>query len=233
MSKYKYLIKILILFGVTSQSIASEDDLYDFLWLDPDKAVYVLQNKIHKKEKSLFLSGGYASSLNTDFQNTQGGTIEAGYWLNETIALSLQHAVFSSKNDEAYKNITRVNNIEPFVRRAQSYTNFWVHWTPFYGKINTFNKIYYFDVGFAAGIGSLNMESNLRTLDDTNVVGVYDAEKFTSLGAKGFIKFYPSPKTFISIELINNSYKASSPGNQNNKQIKHLRDFTLNFGFKF
>jgi outer membrane beta-barrel protein len=233
MYKLKVLGLSIALLGSSAASFAAEEDLYDFLWLDPDKAVYVLQNKIHKKENSFFLAGGFASSMNTDFQTTQGASVEVGYWLNETLALSLQHSVFSSKNDEAYKNITRVNNIEPFVRRAQSYTNLWFHWSPFYGKINTFNRIYYFDVGFALGLGALNMESNLRTLDDTNVVGVYDPESFTSLGAKGFVKFYPSERTFISIELINNTYKAYSPGNQTNKQFKHLRDFTINFGFKF
>jgi len=233
MHKLKVVIIVYGLILLIGKGVASEEDLYDFLWLDPDKAVYVLQNKIHKKENSFFLSGGYASSINTDFQTTQGGSIELGYWLNETLALSLQHSVFSSKNDEAYKNITRVNNIEPFVRRAQNYTNLWFHWSPFYGKINTFNRIYYFDLGFALGLGSLNMESNLRTLDDTNVVGVYDPENFTSLGAKGFVKFHPSERTFISIEIINNTYKANSPANQNSKQFKHLRDFTINFGFKF
>jgi len=225
---------LLILFIFASQHVmSSEEDLYDFLWLDPDKAVYVLQNKIHKKEKSLFLSGGYAASMNTDFQNTQGATFEVGYWLNETMALSLQHSIFSSKEDEAYKNITRVNNIEPFIRRAQNYTNIWLHWSPFYGKINTFNRIYYFDVGLALGLGKLQMETNLNSIQNTNVIGVYDKEDFTSFGAKGFIKFYPSEKTFISIEIINNSYRAFSPASLKSKQFKHLRDYSINFGFKF
>mgnify|MGYP000697543964 CR=1 FL=1 len=34
----------------TPKVMATEKDLYDFLWLDPDKKVYVLQNKVHKKE---------------------------------------------------------------------------------------------------------------------------------------------------------------------------------------
>jgi len=35
----------IILTGWSSIVFGSEDSLYDFLWLDKDKSVYVLQNK--------------------------------------------------------------------------------------------------------------------------------------------------------------------------------------------
>lgn len=40
----------LVLFTLSAPALrADEKDLYDFMWLDPDKKVYVLQNKVHKK----------------------------------------------------------------------------------------------------------------------------------------------------------------------------------------
>jgi hypothetical protein len=47
------LTKIVLLAWILSGSkalFAAEDDLYDYLWLDPDKKVYVLQNKVYKKK---------------------------------------------------------------------------------------------------------------------------------------------------------------------------------------
>ena len=44
------LATALVVLFVTKNTHAGEKSLYDFLWLDPDKKVYVLQNKIYKKE---------------------------------------------------------------------------------------------------------------------------------------------------------------------------------------
>ncbi len=48
------LISFLVIF-YTSFSLAGEKDLYDFQWLDPDKSVYVLQNKIYPKNKTFYV----------------------------------------------------------------------------------------------------------------------------------------------------------------------------------
>ena len=45
------IVLIVGILGFPTVLPASEKDLYNFLWLDPDKKVYVLQNKIHKKSK--------------------------------------------------------------------------------------------------------------------------------------------------------------------------------------
>ena len=50
------------------KALAAEKDLYDFLWLDPDKQVYVLQNKVHKKEHTIYANAGMGLGLSSTFK---------------------------------------------------------------------------------------------------------------------------------------------------------------------
>src|SRR5690554_4309003 len=53
-----------IIFYLPSQSVASSDLTYNFSWLDPDKEVYVLQNRKYRKAGRLHatLGGGITTS---------------------------------------------------------------------------------------------------------------------------------------------------------------------------
>ena len=62
---------------------ADEKDLYDFLWLDPDKKVYVLQNKVHKKEHTVYANVGIGTGLSSDFQDTSMFHANAGFFFTE------------------------------------------------------------------------------------------------------------------------------------------------------
>ena len=57
--KSKLLALFLLLSLVLStQAFASEKDIYEFSWLDPDKEVYVLQNRKYKKSGHIHLNAG-------------------------------------------------------------------------------------------------------------------------------------------------------------------------------
>ena len=76
----KNFLHLLILVMIPNWIQAGENDLYDFLWLDPDKSVYVLQNKIYAKNKSLYLDMGYINGLSNAFQDTTGAQLKLGYY---------------------------------------------------------------------------------------------------------------------------------------------------------
>ena len=122
-------------------AIADEKDLYKFLWLDPDKKVYVLQNKLFKKKKSIYTQLGYVAGLSGEYQDTSGLNFRTGYYLNEEWAIEGFYNSYSNKNNDAYDNIKRINQTVPFVRRFTSTYGLMGIWSPFYGKINTFNKL--------------------------------------------------------------------------------------------
>ena len=124
---------------------ADEKDLYDFMWLDPDKKVYVLQNKVHKKANTVYMHVGTGLGLSSNFQDTSLLHTNFGYYLSEEWAIEGMYTKYSNKDNEALENLRRLNGSIPFIRKTESNFGVLAKWSPFYGKINTFNKIFYFD----------------------------------------------------------------------------------------
>ena len=117
--KFKYF-SVLCLWLISFSGQADEKDLYDFLWLDPDKSVYVLQNKVFDKEHSFYLNAGYLRSSSADFQKTNGFGARAGFFIREDWGIEAFYHSLSNSEDEAFENIRQVNNVVPFVRRVNS-----------------------------------------------------------------------------------------------------------------
>ena len=90
---------------LSANAFAGEKDLYDFLWLDPDKSVYVLQNKIYEKDKSIYLDLGFGSSLTSTFQDTYTGQIKLGYYFHEEWAVEFNYMQYSNQDNAAFENV--------------------------------------------------------------------------------------------------------------------------------
>ena len=54
----KNLLLISILISTEGRLLAAEGDTYSFSWLDPDKEVFVLQNRKYRKKGRLHLNAG-------------------------------------------------------------------------------------------------------------------------------------------------------------------------------
>jgi hypothetical protein len=72
-----------------STSYAADDDDYNFSWLDPDKKIYVLQNRRYRKANSadIFLMGGL--SLGDTYRTVYQVQPRLGYWFNEEMGLEV------------------------------------------------------------------------------------------------------------------------------------------------
>ena len=229
------------IFLVTSEHLfAAEDSVYDFLWLDPDKSVYVLQNKTFKKAKTISLEASFLTTLGKAFQDTYGVDLKAQYYFNEHYGMEIFHTRYTNTDSDDYKNVvsvTQANNGEqatyPFVRRLNAATGALFLVSPFYGKINTFNKIFYFDWSFGAGLAFLDAESNLRTVSIINAPNAYDSETFTALVYKTSFKFHTSRKWSAVIDLRNMNYQAAGPRDPSSKEMRSNWDFMVGVGFKF
>ncbi|MGK0367178.1 MAG: outer membrane beta-barrel protein [Thermoproteota archaeon] len=224
----KLVLILLILIPVGLE--AAESDLYEFLWLDPDKSVYVLQNKTHEKKKQANINLGYVRSL-ADFQDSAGYSISTGYFFTEELGIELSFSNFSHNNNTTYENIISVNNTEPFIRRHNSITSVSFIYSPFYGKINTFNQIYYFDVDFGIGLSLIDSESNLNYIDQSSVFDEYDKESYTALKLKMNLKLYLNKDYHLYGQVNTSSYMAIDPQDLNTKELQI--DYDLNFGIGF
>jgi len=219
-----------------SFTYGAEDDLYDFLWLDPDKQVYVLQNKVYETKGTSFVNIGLIKGLNTNFQSTTGYHFSFGHYLGEELAFEGVYQAYSNNDDSAYTSIRQVNGATPYVRRIKKKIGINAVWSPFYGKINTFNKIIYFDWSFGLGVGQLTTESNGETASNPNI-DTYDSEKHIAVLTKSIFKVHLNKRFHMSLEYSMDHYKAKGPRfNQTNPGIESWgtnNETVLSFGFNF
>ena len=226
---------LLLMLGLGSSLTvhAGEKNLYDFLWLDPDKQVYVLQNKIYQKKNSIYADIGYLTNITSKFQDTSGLQLRGGYYFTEEFALEFNFHNYSNSNNDDYKNVRLINSAEPFIRRLNNTYGIYAIWSPFYGKINTFNKIFYFDWSFGVGYQRINAESNIDNVRNPLVDSKFKKESYNGIGAKTNVKFHINEFTHIGIEYHNTYYRAAGPKSPNSKKLKTNSDIIFSVGFSY
>ena len=79
--------------------------------------------------------------------------------------------------NNAYHLLKSLNGVTPFLRREKNLLGAMALWSPFYGKINTFNKITYFDWFFGLGLGLLKSESNSDGFKGNGETNVFKNEE--------------------------------------------------------
>ncbi len=227
------IIALALMMMLTKRTHAGEESLYDFLWLDPDKKVYVLQNKLYKKEHSFYFDLGYISNFTSKFQDTQGVGARAGFYVHEEWGLELFYNQYSNTNNDDFRNVRLINEAEPFIRRLNSSYGANVIWSPFYGKINTFNKIFYFDWSFGAGISKVNAESNLKTVRIGNVANKYEKETYNGGVLKTKVKLHLKENVHLGLEYMNTYYMAPGPKAPKSDRLRTNTDIIFSVGFSF
>lgn len=224
----------LLLLLAASSTFAGEKDLYEFLWLDPDKSVYVLQNKVHPKDNSFYVDLGYASNQTSNFQDTTGAQLKAGYYFKEEYAIEFSYMQWNNSNNTAFKSVGAVNGAEPFVVRPVSNASVFFIWSPFYGKINNFNEIYYFDWSFGVGTGQFNVESSLDSnIESPNSPNVYKDETFIPVQLKTNVKFHVNKRVHVGLEFLNTNFQTATPSSPNTEKWRQNNDLVFSIGVSF
>lgn len=149
----------LLLFSICSFSIASEKSMYDFSWLDKDKEVYVLQNRKYRKKSKLYLGTTFGKSLSGAFVDRYTGSFYGGYFFNENWGLEVSYNKASNTTNSTHDAVKTAGTVA-FYRKIDSDITAHIVWSPFYSKINTFNKIVYYDWLFGLGVSSLTTQDN-------------------------------------------------------------------------
>ena len=208
------VILIALVLGPASTLQASEKHLYDFLWLDPDKKVYVLQKKVYKKKRTFYANIGYLSGLDSDYLDVSGFLLGLGYYLNEQWAIELSYHLYSNKDNETQKNLLKIDKIKghPFIRKFEHKVGGMIRWSPFYGKINTFNKIIYFDWSFGLGGGKLGAKTNARFVANPDPeLDEFESESFSALFLKTAFRIYINKRFHVGMEYHRNYYERAGP----------------------
>ncbi len=227
------LLASLCLFIVAIAAQAGEKDLYDFNWLDPDKTVYVLQNKLFRKEKRIYIGVGYIFNDKSNFQDSNGINLKTSYFFDEEWAVEASFQKYSNSNNASFANVKFVNGSVPFVRRFNSGISAHLIWSPFYGKINTFNQIFYFDWSFGVGYSRINAESNVLNVDDKATANQFDEEDYNAISLKSTFTFHINQSINFNIDYVNSMTQENGPKDLNTKKLKNTGDIVLSVGFSF
>ena len=227
--------KLLILLMVTAYSSvwAGQDSVYDFLWLDPDKKVYVLQNKEFTKAGRAYFEVNGIINQTSIFQDTMGAQGKFGYNFTEEWGIEGFYNAYFHSDNENIDNVKLLNSGEPFVRRINNAYGLNVVWSPFFGKINTFNKIIYFDWSFAAGPAWFATESNLETVFDDSVPNSFTDESAFGFNLKTSVKFYLSQSFYINVEIYRLNFFVKTPEDPSSKSLQNETEIALGVGWSF
>ncbi|RZA05770.1 MAG: outer membrane beta-barrel domain-containing protein [Proteobacteria bacterium] len=149
--------------GTLNAGQQTEDGDYDFSWLDPEKKIYVVQNRKYLKQNRLevALSGGIGGG--DAYRKSMTVMPRIIFYPSETFGIS----VFGGFNKNAENhNVSDLkeagSSVKPAVRDVSSRLGASVMWLPFYGKVNLFNQILYLDWHFEAGVGTVSTEIDLN-----------------------------------------------------------------------
>ena len=204
------LLTVILLVGTFASAKASEE--YDFSWLDPDKKIFVVQNrKYEKKDRfSLGVSGGM--NFGAPFNDTYGAFLRAEYFPFEVLGMQVLYYAGSSSKSSLFKDSTQVSQ-KPVLRELSKIMGAMVTWAPFYGKVNTFDQIVYFDWLFSAGLGRLTSsvdqevfknDSNGQQFTSPAVV----EETYTAFLWDVGLRVYLNRQFSAQAEVFNAHYKA-------------------------
>jgi len=159
---------ILIVFLCSAPLFANEKSLYNFGWLDPDKEVYVLQNRKFRKSERFYVGANGVKTLSGAFVDSFGGSVRAGYFFKEDWGIEFAFGKNSGSENNTAKGV-KESGTTPYYRKIDKYSGAMLVWSPFYSKINTFNKIFYFDWMFGLGAAQITSQHNGNELDPASL----------------------------------------------------------------
>lgn len=219
-----------------SRSIASapnegDDDEYNFSWLDPDKKVYVLQNRKYRKKNrfAVFLSAG--ADLSNPFRTEYEIVPRADYWFSEQFGVE---AFYGALTNSDSSTLTALKNVStsalPFVRENRSFFGGALTWTPWYAKLNFFNKILYFDWFLLGGVGQ-----TVTAVNQTTKVGLAPNFAIQNLFTEYFgtgHEYYVTHNFIVRLDFFGMMYSATgADGSTTQNQINW--EFTAGVGWAF
>jgi outer membrane beta-barrel protein len=223
-----------------STSYAADDDDYNFSWLDPDKKIYVLQNRRYRKANSadIFLMGGL--SLGDTYRTVYQVQPRLGYWFNEEMGLEVFYSDRFNGQNNAYKALDQAiqsGGVEksPYIREVTSQVGVLFTWAPWYAKINVFNSVLYFDWYFEGGVGSLGTQVGPETQAQNPTLWT-EQNIFAVYAGTGHL-FHLSEHWKLRLDFLGHFYSApvygGLPGAPTDKAIFSNFALNLGVGYKF
>lgn len=229
------LLTLVSLFFVTHLK-AAEDQTYNFSWLDPDKEVYVLQNRKFRKAGRLHITAGAGITTSGPFVDSRTLQTRFGFFFKEEWGAEFIYAKNSGEeNDTAalLRNEGGAGSV-PFRRIVDNYMGGMILWSPFYTKINTFNKIIYLDLILGVGLAKLDETNNKEEFLSQSLNTEETTESHTGLMWNVGAKFFINDRFSLRADLTTIHYQAQVASETSNEEAWNENfDLALSLGVSF
>ena len=171
---FQKLCLLLIFWGISGEALSLEGDTYSFDWLDPDKEVFVLQNRKYRKRGRLYFNAGGGITTSGAFVKSTALQARVGYFARESLGFEFIYSKNNGKENDTAKSVREDGTAGsiPFRRIVDNYMGGMLVWAPFYSKINTFNAVIYAD--WLLGLGYAKLEES-NNEDEVLQEGLLDA----------------------------------------------------------
>lgn len=229
-----------ILFGIVAitipnktfaESPGSGDD-YSFDWLDPDKKIYVLQNRRYEKSGHLLISALGGVAVGNPYRSTFHVNPRLAYYFSEALGVEVFYSMLSNRENNnwlALRDASGAGGV-PVIREIDSQMGGLLHWSPWYAKINVFNQILYFDWYFTAGAGQISYTLQQRanaTADPTETV---DSTVAAYVGTGH--QFHLSQSLIFRLDFMGTFYSAPIQGTTGDSAWFSNYTFGLGVGYR-
>jgi outer membrane beta-barrel protein len=186
------MYKLLLVTIFSQLLIAGEDSVYKFNWLDNDEEIFIIQNKEYIKSGRVSIDGVLINNESSPYQDTLGFAASLSYYFNEEWSIDYTYKSYSNTESKDYTNLVSAydSSVKPLVSKVESAQILHINWVPFYGKLNTFNKIIFFDWGVGLGAGTFQTASNWQTFDDPTVALTFESASDSGFNFKTFFRFH-------------------------------------------
>lgn len=221
--------RILIALFISVWCFSGTNSEIEFDWLDPDKKVYVLQNRKFRKNGrfGIGLKGGITTS--GAFVDNFFVQIRPSFYFKEDFGFQLIYSKNFGDTNDRFENVLSTSQIEAFYRRVDQYIAGLISWSPFYSKINTFNQVFYIDWILGAGIASVTDEHNGERVSNT---GNLDSISENSLGiAWDFqAKLYLTKNSSLTFGYTGIHYQSDLWGRSGVEKSQFFHNYDLGLG---
>ena len=220
-----------------TSAFAEESD-YNFSWLDPDKKIYVLQNRRYRKADTpeLYLLGG--TSLGDPYRTVFQVQPRFGYWFSESMGLELFYSSRFHSTNTAYQALVdaiskSTNAYYPYIREVNSQFGALFNWAPWYAKINVFNSVLYFDWYLSMGAGLLQTQIGQKTKDDAVTGRTWSNEDLFAVYLGTGHLYHLDERWTVRLDFLGHFYSANvyGPGTTD-KAIYSNFAFNLGLGYR-
>lgn len=188
----KYTMALLLCTGSAFAQSSSGDKsdrldlkkLEDKYWAAKDTDFNVVQNRTYTKDHRMFFSLSYGTLVNDAYSYGRMTNAALGYYFSERYGVEFAFEKGNLKDNDSVTVFRGNYGTAPNYNKYVDYKSINFIWVPFYSKTSFLDrKIMYFDIQFAAGIGTMTYEMQTDPVDSSHTPShPLDPEKKSAFG---------------------------------------------------